>query len=734
MIPTIAPRSLDNKATIDFETRSACDLLACGASVYSEHETTEAMYLAYKLPGQEVRRWHMAHPQHGIEEAPPPQDLFDWIAAGGLVEAHNAFFERMIWKNVMVARHGWPEVPHEQWRCSAAKASSFALPRALGAAGQAIGLPVTKDDAGRRVMLKMCKPRKPKKKERAELAAQGLDPDEVLLWHEDLADIYILWAYCDRDVEAEHALSLALRDLPPTEQELWLMDQYMNERGVYVDVAMARGAVRLAEREVERLNAELCDLTGGEVERASSRIAFKDWVNRQGCPLPDTQGPTLEEFAASEEWSPVVRSALRIVRDVNRTSIAKYQAMLDRVSADHTIKDTMMYHGASTGRWSGKGVQPHNFPRGTIKEVGKAWDHTCEVVAKGDREWLEMVYGPGSALEVLSCTLRGALMARPGKKLMVADYAAIEARVVFWLAGCQSALDVFERGEDIYCDMATGIYGYKVVKSTHPDERQMGKQAILGLGFGMGFLTFLLTCRKYNIIFTKEQVRAIVRTAYSEVEERVRKYFLDDKRRPARLVAEGLDFEGVMHEMVLMQFVVDKYRAQYPEVKEMWGALERAAISAVQNRGSVVRCGLTEWKLTGRFLHCKLPSGRLLSYADPRVTQAKTPWGSTTSKLRFMGVDPYTKKWCLQDIYGGLLTENVVQAVARDLMASAMLAAHRSPDYELVMSVHDELVCEVDALKHPTVKQFEALMSTTPSWAKGCPVEAEGWCGKRYRK
>lgn len=734
MTSATANRSPDNKATIDFETRSACDLLACGGSVYSEHPTTEAMYLAYKLPGQEVRRWHMAHPQHGIEEAPLPQDLFDWIAAGGLVEAHNAFFERMVWKNVMVARRGWPPVPHEQWRCSAAKASSFALPRALGAAGAAIGLPVTKDEAGRRVMLKLSKPRKPRKAERADLVRQGLDPEKVILWHEDLDDLRILWAYCDRDVEAEHALSLALRDLPPLEQELWLMDQWMNERGVFVDVEMARGAVRLAAIEVERLNDELRDLTGGEVEKASSRAAFKDWVNRQGIPLPDTQGPTLDEFAANEEWPPVVRSALRIVRDVNRTSIAKYQAMLDRASADSTLKDSMMYHGASTGRWSGKGVQPHNLPRGTIKEVGQQWDVACDAVASADRDWIELLYGPGSTLEVLACTLRGAIRARPGKLLMAADYAAIEARVVFWLAGCRSALDVFERGEDIYCDMATGIYGYRVVKKTHPDERQMGKQAILGLGFGMGFLTFLLTCRKYGIVFTRAQVKAIVKGAYEEVEARVRAYFEGDKRRKVRLQTEGLGFDEVLHEMVLMQFVVDKYRGQYPEVKAMWSDLERAAIAAVQCRGQVVKSGMTEWKLTGRFLHCKLPSGRLLSYADPRVTMGKTPWGASSPKLKFMGVDPYTKKWGLQEIYGGLLTENVVQATARDLMASAMLDAHRSPDYELVMSVHDELVCEVDERVHPTVREFEALMSKTPAWAAGCPVEAEGWCGLRYRK
>jgi len=738
---TVARRSSEDKATIDFETRSACDLLKQGGWVYSEHESTEAMCLAYKLPGQVTKLWHMAHPQHMIFESPPPEELFDWIAQGGLVEAHNAFFERAIWANVMHKRHGWPAMPHLQWRCSAAKASTFALPRALDGAGAALGLPVEKDQEGRRIMLKLSKPRKPRKAERAEMAAQGINPDEVILWHEDEEDLEKLWSYCMTDVDAEHELSLSLRDLTPFELELWQMDQEMNERGVHCDVRMAREALRLAKAQSYKLNAELSDLTAGEVKTASSRMAFVDWVNRQDVPLPDTQGPTLEEFAAKEDVPDTVRAALKIVKDVNRTSIRKYDAMLKRAASDDTLKDTMMYHGASTGRWAGKGVQPHNFPRGTIKDIAKDIDTACEAIRTGDRTWIELLYGGGSVLEVLSCALRGALTARQGKELVVADYSAIEARVVFWLAGAEQALDVFRKGEDIYCDMASGIYGYAVNKAM-AEERQMGKQSILGLGFGMGFLTFLLTCRKYDIVFSPEQARKIVGSAWKEVQDRVVAYFhgKDDLERKGvgvtrkkRLIKEGLDYDEVLHELVLMQFIVDRYRSRYPEVAQMWKDLEQGALMATQNRGRVVKTGKIEWKLTGRFLHAKLPSGRLLSYCDPKVVKKKTPWGAEGQELTFMGVDPYSKKWTRLGTYGGMLCENVVQATARDLMAAAMLRVHKHPIYDMVMSVHDELVAEAD-LGAGDVGEFEELISMTPPWAQGCPVTAEGWKGLRYRK
>jgi DNA polymerase len=302
-----------------------------------------------------------------------------------------------------------------------------------------------------------------------------------------------------------------------------------------------------------------------------------------------------------------------------------------------------------------------------------------------DLQLIEMLYG--DAMEALSFALRGIITASPGRKLYVADYAAIEARVVFWLADDQSALDIFRRGECIYCDMASTIYGRTVIKGVDIDERQLGKQAILGLGYGMGGPKFVDTCAKYNIHLE-------------------------------------LDFS---------KHVVDLYREKYWRVKKMWYDQEAAAMEAVRRPGNSIRCGKIVWRVVGAFLYCKLPSGRLLAYCDPIIVKKPTPWGEMRDALTYMGVDPYTKKWRRQDTYGGMLVENITQAVARDLMAESMLAAHEGDTYDPILSVHDELIAEADDGKGD-VKEFEHLMATTPAWAEGCPVSAEGWSGYRYKK
>jgi DNA polymerase len=748
------------RATVDFETRSACDILKEGAWKYSQHPTTQLMCLYVRLPHWPAARgWHPAYPRLGIPEEGRDvlDDLFVWLALGGLIEAHNAFFERSIWTNICVARYGWPAVPEEAWRCSAAKASAHSLPRSLGAACAALGLEVQKDNEGRRIMLKVCKPRKPKKAEAAlikaweesadldayrQLSDLGYDFEHGLLWHEDPEELGKLFSYCGTDVDSEHGLSAVLPDLSPLESRIWAMDQAMNLRGVRVDVKMAKTALRIVDRETARLNRELEAITGGAVEKASQRSGVKLWLASQGVDLPDTQGPTLDTFLAKPGLRADLHRVIKIVREVNRTSTAKYKACLAYAAADGRIRDMMMYHGASTGRWSGKGLQPHNFPRGTIKDMELA----CSTILTGEIEIIRALYG--EAIGLLSEALRGLIMASEGRDLIVADYAAIEARVVMWLAGEEEALEVFRSGDCIYCDMATGIYGYKVIKGKHPDERQLGKQAILGLGFGMGFVTFLLTCRKYKITFTEEQCRRIVGPKWAELAAYLDKYYWPERQegaaansrkvgaqRRVRLTKNDLVFDEVKHELVLMKHIVDVYRAKYASVAQMWEDVEAAAVAAVRSPGREVRSelGRVTFRVEGRFLKCYLPSGRALHYCDPRLVLKKTPWGSEKPVLLFMGVDALSKQWCVQDTYGGKLVENITQATARDLMAEAMLEADESGIYDVILSVHDELIAEVDE-GVGSVDEFEELMSRTPGWAAGCPVAAEGWRGKRYRK
>ncbi len=785
------------KATGDFETRSACNLKRHGAYLYSLHPTTEAMVLRYKLPGEDVvRTWHMAHPQHLISESPPPEELFAFLLAGGLFEAHNAFFERCVWTNVMVARHGWPAVEPTQWRCSAAKACAASLPRDLEGAGTAMCLSQQKDMAGHRLMKKMCKPRKPRKAEVEAwveetgfegtlAAAKGAMP---LLWHEEEDDLYRLWEYCGDDVLSEEALSDAVPDLSEPELAVWQMDQEMNWRGVRFDLELAESALWVAAEWRKRLNDELFAMTG--VTSGTLRIQVKAWLSEaEDLQIPDTKAETLEWYLEREEISGRARRVMEIVIDVNRTSTRKYQQMLDKcLRDDWRARDLLMYHGAGPGRWTGKGIQVHNFP--ARKLIVKDFEEAAEAIKSRNIDWCVALFG--DVMKLLSHALRGAIIPDEGRDLMVADYAAIEARCVLWEAGATEALKIFNSGGDIYCDMATGIYGYRVTKKSHPSERQFGKQAILGLGYGMGFITFLLTCRKYKIHFARPDcVRIMGEERLRKYEGWVRRYLRLDpevagprnvtrdanghrqaSRARRRLTDAREDPWGIVHELALMKYTVDVYRSRYPEVKQMWKDQESAAIRAVrewQDRvrierkralaqrgaddevsfsamehetvqwrdhigGPRIECGRVAWEVVGGWLHCWLPSGRPIRYRDPQIKMAMTSWGERRPALRYMSVNGVTRKWERTATYGGKIVENITQAVARDVMAVAMMNANEpgSP-YDTVMSVHDELVCEVDH-NEGSIEDFEALMSFVPPWAHGCPIAAEAERMGRYKK
>lgn len=715
------------RATIDFETRSAWNLKKSNAWVYSKHLTTEAMCLKYHLPGSDkIRMWHMAHPSCGIAESPLPQDLFDWIEAGGLVEAQNSFFERCIWRNVMVARRGWPRIRHTQWRCSAAKAASHSLPRSLDMGLRALELGVEKDMEGHRLMLKLSKPRKLRKRELASYEARGEAPP--VLWHEDEWEIKRLWKYCGRDVRGEIALSDELPDLSPRELRIWQMDQAINARGVWCDRRMVRRAIAMAREAVEGMNAELEELTGGELTQATKRQQVRRWLlEAEGIDLPDTTGETLDEvLERDDEMTERAKRVIEILRSANRTSTAKYRAMLLHMDPDDDrIRGSLLYCGADrTGRWSGRGVQPHNFPRPHDKDM--VMEDACDAVLTGDINLVEKRYG--DPMELLSSTLRGALGAPRGRRIAVADFAAIEARVVFWLAGATKALRAFRDGVDIYCDMASAVYRREIAKDEDPDERFVGKQSILGLGFGMGFPKFLTTLRKYKVSFTKAEVRRIV-PRYDDIA-----LWLVEKGKVHLRRAKGLSLKRDMHELVLTKYVVDVYRAKYPEVVSWWKELNEAAIAAVKNPGHSFDAGPVSYRMEGRFLRCRLPSGRDLCYFDPKVSVAKDPWGGLKEHLTYMGIHPKTKQWGRVSTYGGKLCENVVQATARDLMAEGMLNVHYSDTpFELTLSVHDELVAELDEGAAES-EDFVRLMTDMPDWADGCPIDAEGWIGRRYRK
>lgn len=589
----------DDKAAIDFESRSACSIRNHGSWRYSLDPTTEVLCMAFRLPYWNAGRtalWHPAFPHLDIAEAACHDDLIelmDWIDAGGLVEAHNAWFERGIWTNIMVPRYGWPAIPAGAWRCSAAKAAAHSIPRSLDDALTAMHLGISKDASGSKVMMKCAKPRKPRKKER-EAGVTGL------LWWEN-ADLFAqLWAYCRQDVLAEEALSHALDDLNPLETEVYLLDQAINERGFGLDAVAIDTALTLIGQESTRLNQELATLTGGQVKKATQRAKMLDWFADNGLELSDTTKDTLDDILTSTgDLPPQTKRAVEIVRTLGRSSTAKYQAMVNWLCADGRAHGGLLYHGAGTGRWSGAGIQPQNFPKGHVKDMEALWADLKAGVPQAN------------LMDILSQALRGAIVPRDGTALYVADYAAIEARVVMWLAEDDEALDIFRSGGDIYKTMAGEIYSIAPT-AVDKDQRQVGKFAILGLGFQMGWSKFVATCETF----------------------------------------------GVTIEDQFAQRVVEAYRAKFWRVKAMWDDQQAAAIQACHGHPSGVACGRMVWLKEGKFLFCVLPSGRRLAYPDPQIRARQTPWGETRPALTFMGMNTYTRKWERQATYGGSLVEN----------------------------------------------------------------------------
>lgn len=712
------------RATIDFETRSECSIRQCGSWRYSLDPTTEILCLAFRLPTWERGRtslWHPGFPQLGITEDgnwDELTELYQWVIDGNLIEAHNAWFERGVWNNIFKGPHIHPL----QWRCSAAKAAAHALPRALDDALSALNLSVRKDAEGEKLMKKITKPRKAIKRDIQAWGVQhapcgvcatkgkikigrakatlceacngkgwyGEVPPLPTLWYESREQFEQLWAYCRQDVLAEEALSEYLRDLSPDETDIYTMDQMVNERGFALDTEAVDVALELIDIECVDLNAELAQLTEGTVEKATQRARMLEWFEANGLYLTDTQADTLDDVLTNRTDLPAhVLRGVELMKTLGRSSTAKYVAMNNWVCPDGRVHGGLLYHGAATGRWSGSGVQPHNFVRGKIADMELAWD----IIKTKNRALIQSDVVDnkgvpiGSVMDVLAHALRGAIIPSPGKELFVADYAAIEARVVMWLANDQQALDIFRRHEDIYCFMASDIYGYPCNKKDHPDERQMGKQAILGLGYQMGWRKFRDTCASFGIT-------------------------IDDH---------------------LAQRVVDTYREKFWRIKDLWTRQENCAMEAVYYPEDALEADGVRWEVEGRFLYCTLPSGRSLAYADPEIREYEMPWGVRKDCLTFKGINSINHQWQRQKTYGGSLVENIVQAIARDLMAAAMWRCEQSKIYTPVLSVHDEMIAEAD-IGQGNVKEFEHLMAENPVWAKGLPVEAEGWSGFRYRK
>ena len=632
--------------SIDFETRSAVDLRKTGVYKYASDPSTDIWCMAYKAPwSDDVQVWLPS------DELDPR--LAGWIIGGGLLSAWNANFERTIWNEIMTERYEWPPTKIKQWRCTMAQASAMGLPRALGQAASVLGVEEQKDKAGAALMLRMARPRK-------------VNADGSYTWWNTKDKIDTLVAYCVQDVKTELSVAATLNDMPDSERRLYQLDQRINDRGVKVDLDLIERVSKLANSASENIDAEIKRLTNGQVKAATNAMDLTAWLRSYGLQVKSVDKQTVTRMLSVEKLHPIIKQVLRLRQDGAKSSTAKYEAMVNAANADDRMRGLLMYHGAATGRWSGRLVQPQNFPRPQKKQA-----ELDEIIAKLKADEDVSEYGAGTVLA--SDLLRSMLIAEDGHRLMFADYSAIEARVLAWIAGQTDLVETFRKGGDVYKEMASAIYNVNV-ESVTDGQRQVGKMAILGCGYGMGGKRFAEQCATMGINVDEDEAKRIV-SVYREKNNRIAQYWRDS---------------------------------------------ENEFVEMVKGAGRVGSVGLP------------LPSGRSLTYHNPRIIQRETPWGAMRDTAQVDTLNSVTRQWVSQIIWGGLLTENVVQATARDLMATAMMALELK-GYNVILSVHDEIICEVPD-DFGSLEEMIEIMTRVPAWADGCPVNAEGKVGKRYRK
>ena len=652
---------------IDFETRSEVDIWKAGAWIYSAHPSTKVQCIAFARENEEV----LLIPKDEVAMSNRMTMLEVLVHDPTVIfVAHNAFFERSIWLNIMTKKLGWEPIPLRRWRCTQAKALAYGLPKGLEKSANALGAEQRKDKTGRQIMLRMCKPLPNKKGE--------------IIYDEDPEHYKTLYEYCRQDVRVERDLDTALPDLSDAEQEIWFYDQLINTRGVQVDMPTVKKFIDILEAKTNSLNKELVALTAGAITKGTQVASMLKFLNAGGANVTSLNKQSVADAIKEGLLTKDQIQILRLRQQLGKSSLAKYAKLVAAVDDQGVLRDSYVYHGASTGRWGGKLVQLQNLPKNKA-EVDT--DVAIDTLATHGYPAVEMIY-PGNLMEVLSSCIRGLFVPASGKEMYVVDYGAIEARIVMWLSGETQGLKEFEatdRGtdEDIYVKMAQRIYNNSnLTKANNPGERQLGKQAILGCGYGMGAPKFQATCAGYGIQISEP----------------------DAKR------------------------IVDLYRSTYFNVKNYWTDMERTVLNAYQNPGKPQDLGNVRWIYIKErdAVFCKLPSGRILTYLEPKMVENK--FGGMS--LSFM--TEVTSQWVRRDTYGGLLVENITQAVARDIMAYRMPALEAA-GFPILMHTHDEIVSE-RASGEAKLQEMITIMCKVPIWAVGCPIVAEGFLCQRYKK
>lgn len=632
------------RVTMDFETRSA-EPIKNGIYRYTAHETFRILCMAWAVEEGPIELWL------------PGDDLPSWLYdPEAELHAHNAMFERLVARSQV----DWPRIDISRWRCSAAMAAAAGMPRALDKVGAALDLPIQKDKRGRQLISKLCIPRKPTLR----------DPSR---WCDDSKLLQELYDYCRRDVEVERLLWHRLPHLTEKEQKVWELDQTINDRGAYVDLPLVAKIERLYASHQRTMETRLRKLTKGYVASGSQVAKMKEWLENEGVYTRTLSADTVSRLLDDKTISCEASSLLQLRSELAKSSVAKFTAFTRQACADNRLRGMTRYYGAHTGRWSGVGVQLQNLPRGVVKgdwidSAIRTIDHGTEAVA---------LFGP--VANVLSSLVRSIITASPGHELFVFDFAAIEARCLAWMSGQADLLEQFHQGADTYITLAAEIYGIDTSQVTK-EQRQVGKIARLGLGYGMGAARFQETAAKYGIV-------------------------LDAK---------------------FCEQVVATYRKLSPSVVNWWYDLEKGAIWSIKKQKPAKVNGV-RWRVERDWLCCDLISKRTIRYYRPRVVRE-----DGRERIKHLHENSLSKKWCETSPYYGIFAENVIQGVCRDVLAEC-LARFEQTIYKPIVHVHDEVVTEAPK-GLGSLEEVIEIATIVPSWAKGFPIGSSGFKAQRYRK
>lgn len=685
----------------DCETFSECDLKVHGTHRYAEHPSTEITVAQWAIDDGEPQVQDCTH-----RRVQDPGLMAALQNPTVTIVAHNSAFDRTL------LRHCWGvDVPVERWQDTMIQAMAHGLPGSLDKIGQIVGLEAdqAKDKRGRELIQLFCKPRP--KNSALRRATRETHPEQ---WQEFLE-------YSRQDIIAMRAIAKRLptwnyRSGHP-ELGLWHLDQRINDRGVAVDLRLARSAIEAVAVEQKRLKHAVVEQTDGLVTNASQRDNLLAFICAEyGVALPDLKADTLKRRLEDPELPEGVKLLLSIRLEATKTSTAKYKALVNATSADGRLRNTLQFAGASrTARWAGRIFQPQNLPRGTMP--AEDVEEGIEALKAGCAELFFR-----NVMELTANTIRGCIVAPPGRKLCIADLSNIEGRGLAFLAGERWKLKAFEEfdqgiGADLYKLAYARSFNIDPKDVTKP-QRQIGKVMELGLGYEGGVAAFLTFAAVYQMDL-EDLANSVYSTAPAEALRDAQGVYEWAKKNKRTL---GLP-ERVY---VACELLKKAWRDAHPNTKALWKAAGDSVRAAIKNPGVTFDIGQhLKARRDGAWLRIRLPSGRYLCYINPDVAE--------DGQISYFGVNQYTRQWGRIKTYGGKIVENATQAFARDILAYNMPAIE-DEGYAIVLSVHDELLTETPDTADYSHERLAQLMATAPRWATGIPLAAAGFETTRYRK